>query len=396
MNNTRNAKWIKDLHQLSLELPKRHKNLFFSREGKYFYEDIDNLKSDIDMYDDYEVMVSIAKIVATIKDAHTYVSLPVRFLCPVELYWFSDGIYVVSVVEEYKEMLHSRIVSINGKDINKIIEALTEIISHENKQFLKSQLPKYIPAIELLYGLEIVDDLDELDFTYETSKGQLRTSKVKSLSISEAKKKLEKINEKIHRDKLPFYRRKNSCYYWYEYIIEFDTVYFNYGLCKEDAYKDVRSFTEDLIKIINNRKPEKLVIDIRNNFGGNSALLDPFIVYLSKNERLNKKGKIFVIIGRDTFSSALLNAISLKEKTEAIFIGEGTGGKPNCYGEVERFTLTNSRLVVAYSTEYFKAIEDDGVLYFEPDIDIELTIKDYIENIDPCLEYVLNLQSFQS
>lgn len=391
MDNTRNDRWIEDIEQLSSELPKRHKNLFFSREEKNFYEDIENLKRDIDLYDDYEVMVAIAKIAASIGDAHTYVTLPVRFLCPIELYWFSDGIYVVSTIEEYKEMLHKRITGINGKDISKVIEALTKMISHENKQFLKSQLPKYIPAIELLYGLEVTDDMDILDFTFETFQGNDKTITVKALPISEAREKLNKINEEKDKTKPPFYRRKNSCYYWYKYIIEYDAVYFNYGLCKDNTDKDVRTFTEELIKFINSRTPEKLVIDLRNNSGGNSSLLDPFISYLSKNERLNKKEKIFVIIGRNTFSSALLNAISLKEKTEAIFIGEGTGGKPNCYGEVGRFTLINSRLVVAYSTEYFQATEDDVVLTFEPDVNIDLTIKNYIENEDPCLEYVLKL-----
>ena len=40
--------------------------------------------------------------------------------------------------------------------------------------------------------------------------------------------------------------------------------------------------------------------------------------------------------------------------TEAIFIGEPTGGRPNHFGEVKSFNLPNSGLSVRYSTKYFR------------------------------------------
>jgi C-terminal processing protease CtpA/Prc len=178
--------------------------------------------------------------------------------------------------------------------------------------------------------------------------------------------------------------------YEFEYIKKYNTVYFNYSSCRNMLEKDVLTFSEELIMFIEENNIEKLVIDLRNNFGGDSTLLDPFIKYVSNNVGLNKKGNIFVIVGRDTFSSALLNAFSLKENTEALFIGEPTGGKPNCYGEVQRFSLKNSGLSITYSTEYYKLIEDDDRLSFEPDIIIDLSINNYINNEDPCLEYALS------
>jgi hypothetical protein len=79
-------------------------------------------------------------------------------------------------------------------------------------------------------------------------------------------------------------------------------------------------------------------------------LLMPFINQIKANKKINKKGRLFVIIGRQTFSSAILNAISFKNNTEAIFVGEPTGGKPNHYGEIKVFTLKNSPIRVQYST----------------------------------------------
>ncbi len=102
---------------------------------------------------------------------------------------------------------------------------------------------------------------------------------------------------------------------------------------------DVFTFCKELIKFIEDHVVEKLIIDLRNNFGGNSSLLDPFIEDIKHCDKINKKGNLFVIIGRETFSSALLNAFSLKENTSAIFLGEPTGGKPNCYGELEKINF---------------------------------------------------------
>ena len=58
-------------------------------------------------------------------------------------------------------------------------------------------------------------------------------------------------------------------------------------------------------------------------------------------------------------------------------IGEPSGGKPNCYGEILRFNLPNSKFSVSYSTKYYKLIDDDNVDALYPDKMVEETIEDY-------------------
>ncbi|MFW5827416.1 MAG: hypothetical protein ACOCU4_04955 [Alkalispirochaeta sp.] len=58
-----------------------------------------------------------------------------------------------------------------------------------------------------------------------------------------------------------------------------------------------------------------------------------------------------VIIGRDAFSFAVLNAITLKQEAGAQFVGEPSGGRPNHYGEVKMFELPNLGRTVQYSTK---------------------------------------------
>lgn len=389
MDLTRKDRWIEDIDMLYSELPKRHKNLFFNISRSDFKAKVEGLKSKVQDLDDMEITVNISKIVASIGDAHTSVNMPVYYLCPLEFYWFSDGIYITKTSERYQELQYGKITHINRIPIEQVIEKLSSIISHENTSFLKSLLPKYLQASEILYGLEITDDVENVAYTISGVDGIEKEYEVKFYPFKDAVQMLSSNANVVSQGNLPLYRRNEDKLYWFEYIKSFKTVYFNYKACREMEGQSVYDFGKDLLEYIERNDVEKLVIDLRNNHGGNSTILDPFIRDLKNQNKINSKGSLFVIIGRDTFSSALLNAYSLKNKTNAILVGEPSGGKPNCYGEVKRFTLKNSGLVIGYSTKFYEIIQDNDQPSLFPHVSIELTIDCYIENRDPCLEYIL-------
>jgi len=102
---------------------------------------------------------------------------------------------------------------------------------------------------------------------------------------------------------------------------------------------------------------------------------------------LNREGKLFVAIDRGTFSSAILNAISMSKRTKSIFVGEPTGGSPVHYGEVRKLTLPNSRIQVSCSTVLWKTTSDTSEA-FMPDILIERTFEDYYLMMDRVIEAI--------
>jgi hypothetical protein len=55
-----------------------------------------------------------------------------------------------------------------------------------------------------------------------------------------------------------------------------------------------------------------------------SSVINPLLNYLA-NSGYNEFGKLFVIINRGTFSSALLNAITLNQEYNSILLGVNTG-----------------------------------------------------------------------
>ena len=95
------------------------------------------------------------------------------------------------------------------------------------------------------------------------------------------------------------------------------------------GYDSLGENTRKLFQLIHSNPTKRLVIDIRQNGGGDffegrRHLIQP----LKKQPALNQKGRLFVIIGRQTFSAAMVNAIDFRKETNAILVGEPIGERP--------------------------------------------------------------------
>ncbi len=375
--------WIEDIDYLAKQLPREHKNLFANLKKTVFEQEIEELKQEIPNLSENEIVANISRIVAMVGDAHTTLGLNVTRAYPLSFYWFEEGIYLAYATAEYKEALYCKLTKINGHKLEEVMDILCTVISHENEAQLKSKIPQYLIFTDMLLGLGLISNPYMVEYTFMDRMGEEFSLIVEPISATGGRPELIGGMEAT-----PLYCESPEQYYWYRYLEDAKTVYFKYNACSNMQDQSVSSFTKELLSFVDKNPVEKLVIDLRNNGGGNSALLDSFINKLKKNKKLNQEGKLFVIIGRETFSSAILNAASLKNKTTAIFVGEPTGGRPNHYGEVKYFRLPNSQMYVTYSTKYFTYFKED-VPTFVPDIAVELSIDDYIHGKDPVLETIL-------
>jgi hypothetical protein len=364
MNKNWEERWNEDIDFLRESLCSNHKNLFFNINREKFEEKILELKTKVNELDYDEMKVEISRIVAMVKDAHTAISFPVERYIPLRFYCFVDGLYIIQVSEGYEKLLYKKVTAIEDLEINHVMQALAKIISYENKYFLKAQVAKYLQAADVLYGLLICDDKMKIKITVENETIEVETVKQNKLHY------LENIN-------LPLYAERSSENYWFKYINADKLLYIKYNSCREDSIP-LKDKITNTIKFIEKNNISNITLDLRNNLGGDSLLLSPLVEYLKNNYNINKNENLNVIIGRETFSSALLNAYELKNKCNAILIGEPTGGKPNCYGEILRFNLPNSKFSVSYSTKYYKLIENDNIDALYPDKIVEESIEDYL------------------
>lgn len=379
---TRHDKWTTDIDFLAKELPKRHKNLFFQLDRGDFHREIERLKEQVDHLTDEELTVGLTRLVASVGDGHTMVYPDFRLMYPLRLYWFEEGIYAFDASTTYQEIINLRLNSVNGIPVADVLAMVRDVVSCDNEAGFKYFATTYMVIPWVLRGLGITDsDEITLGFTDDYGQSTLVTMQPQPVESIEFLAPFSQVA------RLPLYMRNPGLYYWYEYLPEQRTMYFQYNVCANMQVQSFKAFTDALFDCIDHNQVEKLVVDIRNNGGGNSLVMSPFISRI-KQSTLNDAARLFVIIGRRTFSSALLNALDLKENTEATFVGEPTGGKPNHYGEVRTLSLPNTGLTVGYSTKYFRhsQIDTDSL---EPDILIEPRIAALVQGRDPVMDWIM-------
>ena len=118
--------------------------------------------------------------------------------------------------------------------------------------------------------------------------------------------------------------------------------------------------------------------------------MQPLINGLIRRDKLNQPGKLFVIIGRYTFSAAINVAASLNANTNAIFVGEPTPTGPNFTGESNVITLPYSRLAASISNLYWQNTWTmDTRPWIAPLLYVPVTFDAYKSRRDPALEAIL-------
>lgn len=372
--------FINDLNYLKSTLPQKHTNLFSKITEQDFDTKINNIIAKSDSLNYETFTAELLKLIVSIRDEHTQIEFVNNKIFPIQFEGFKEGIYVKGIDSTNSDLLGTQLTAINNIPIETIIDRYKQVILSENQSFFDVRFLHYLNSPVFLKGLGINKSTTEILFTLKSLDRKETKVLLKSIPISE-KQKL--VLAKPYATRLS---SKNKSYYFYEYIKGEKVLYFNYNSCRDDVKLPFVNFNNELFSLINSEKPEKIIIDLRNNSGGNSGILRPFIDSIA-NSYLNKKGKLFVLIGKQTFSSAVMNAVALKRNTAAILVGESTSGNINHYGEVRGFALPKSKIVIAYSTKYWENWKGKkGALI--PDVKINYSFKNFSDNKDEAIEYV--------
>ena len=166
-------------------------------------------------------------------------------------------------------------------------------------------------------------------------------------------------------------------------------MYFGFNAVAENEGESFGESIDSMMTQIEQKKLEYLIIDMRMNGGGNTGLVLPLLHALVRNERINQPGKLFVIIGRRTFSAAQNTVNMLELHTHATFVGEPSGSRPNFVGESTYIVLPYSKLRVYCSSRYWQqAVSTDKRKWIQPQIAAEMSFEDFKMNRDPCLEAI--------
>jgi hypothetical protein len=373
--------WRQDLHYLAKQLPSRHKNAFHTTTREKFANAVAELDAAIPTLQPHEVIVGMMRIVAMVGDAHTEMyGFGVSFRrFPLSLYWFGNELRVTRTGARYQQAAGAKVVQIGDFKIADTSARVAQLIAHENDYWVRLLSAGYIPFAEILHALKVIPNLQRARWTFEDDKGNQFSLDFDATTTGEA---IEWVSAS---PELPLYRQKQDEQFWFTYLTESQTVYANF----KGYHEKFNERASELLNLIKQKSPKRLVIDMRQNTGGDfTKVRNLLLPDLKRRPGLRAPGSFYVITGRATQSAAVVNAIDFRKEMKAILVGEPTGGRPNGYSEKDDFKLPNSRLTVGYSTRYYK-FQDTDTAAVMPDKLIEPSWEAYKSGRDPVMEWIL-------
>ena len=388
------VEWQEDLSYLSSQMRTIHPNIY-SMIQKRSLDSLENtIFERIPNSDDSDILMDLFNFTAAPNDAHTFpfIFFPCYDLhnVPLQIYGFTDGWYVVEAGREYKKLIGLKILEIGSTDINEIFKNHPLLLGVENTQSQKERFTYMVVMPEWLKYHKIIDEIDKVDFTFEDQNGKTYSKSLPSykyfpLFVWSNVSKIS--NNQPHIFTNP---RKD----WYEFtpIIDSRYLYIEYHQCDNQPGKEtVTEFALDLETHIKNNNYERYLIDLRSNDGGNNNVNRELLRVVRDTEKVNQHGKLYILIGRRTFSAAVMFANQLQMQTEAIFVGESTSQGPIFYGRPNIIELPNSKLVIGISSgRTISSLSFDMREEIKPDIEVEYTIDDFHSKMDPVLEAALH------
>jgi hypothetical protein len=328
--------WRQDLEFFANEIATKHRDPFHLVSKADFDQAVSNLRLRIPSMKDYEVVAGLQQLAALIGDGHTFLDtsgLYERF--PLEGFWFGNDFRVVRAAPEYREALGARIVSIGSVSLEEAQKRIQRYVPQgENAWYVLNGSARQLMTVEPLAASGVLPRPGPADFTFEDDSGRRFDLRIRPVPAGTRR------SDEVAIDPVPLPFQHPEDPLWFTYLADSKTVYVDFR-----SYQDLETRSARLWEFIRQYPARRLVIDMRWNQGGNYTKAREYLIYkLIFMPALNRAGHLFVITGRGAFSAGMTNITDFRRETEAILVGEPTGGRPNGYQENHLFELPLSKL----------------------------------------------------
>ncbi|WGH75640.1 S41 family peptidase [Tenacibaculum tangerinum] len=386
---------IEDLEYLNNSLKDAHYNLYAYTSEKDFSENYQNVKQSIakDSVTLLQATTIFQKVISGVNNGHTEIDFPGASY---RTYAYSGGtLFPLEIaVENNKSLIRknfsdnpdikigSEIISINGILMKDILSEIYPQVSAERTYFKNAKIEMI--SFPRLYW-QVFGKQDNFQIKIR-SNGAIKKYSIKAVKLIEGyeMKRTEVLNSKME---ITFFD-KSAC--------------INPGNFSGDEHK-YQSFIDSAFVEINKRKSKNLIIDLRNNAGGNDSFSDYLVSYfadkpfkwnseftlktskfLKEHTRkyndttntyfekiLNHKdgeiynfefdeyqpqpklkrfnGEVYVLVNRQSHSQSAVTASQIQDYKFGTIVGEETGDFPTLYASQFQYTLPNTGIVVKVS-----------------------------------------------
>lgn len=382
--------WTKDIDFYKTNLEHNHIDLYNTISKVEFEKEIQEIKTTLNKKSDAEVIIDLMRLTRKIGDGHTAFSLRgvETHLFPIEIYKINGQWRVIKTTNSHKNLLGKIVTKIDGNSIKAIAKEVSEIAQYvENKQSKIIRTGEYLTICELLFGLQLTKNEFKAEFSFLDD------------SNTESNVLLNAINNKDYYENtlfqsfkiiIPEIQKPNDSkhdYLWFSPIKDTKGIYIKFE--SYPSFEDMEKFGESVINYVKENQIKQVVIDMRNNGGGDFFVGTFLAYYLNLADSIDWKSGVYVLTDKVTFSAATSNASQFRQILNAKVVGEPSGSNPTGYQDMGQFTLPNSGMIITFSKRLFR-FQDKITQGVQPDVYIAYDWESYSIGIDNMMEWVIN------
>jgi hypothetical protein len=373
-----------DIRTLVAELERQHPNPYHDVSREAFHRAADELAASAPSLRRDQLVVGVMRLLALLgeRDGHSGIHplspVPGQNLhaYPLRLHRFPEGFYVARASDA--ALIGARISAIGGIPIEEVEVRVRPLITRDNEWTVLDRLPFFLVVSEVLAGLDLAPV-----FSFELPNGSRRESTFEAISVALHVQRFGGWWQPTTRPGTqPLYLRLRNRSYALSRIDRGRALYVTYNVTTHP-----RGVPSRLIHLARSRRVRRVIVDVRLNGGGDNTTYNGLLQAL-RHRRVNRLGRLRVLIGRRTFSAAGNFAGDVDRNTRARFYGEPTGGAPSQWGDSALIPLPSIGIAAATAVQYIGS-ETDKRLATHADVPVAISAADFFAGRDPVLAAAL-------
>jgi hypothetical protein len=388
----RDAGWRHDLDHLVSEIRRVHARYRREPLPPGFEAEVAALDRDVPASTDAQVFARMQRLLVRLGDGHSvlypfgerlaFPALPVR------LYHFADGWFVVQAPDSQRAWVGRRVVAIGGVPMDTIAARLEAWVSRDNAVGIDWIGPVYLQLGDVLAAIGATRDPRRVTFTLERPRGRPETVTVREGPPLAPNAPKLRAPAGIAA---PLWQRAIERPFWLAELPAPRALYLQFNQVADADSERLEDFAVRLRGLLARDSIKDLVVDVRHNNGGNGYLLGELHRTLVWFTAAAPAHRLFVLMGRNTFSAAQSFLNRLEHDTPAILVGEPSSSHPDFAGEDTALRLPWSGVRGSISSRFHMVDGADTRVWIAPDLPVRLTSADWLGGRDPALDAVLEV-----
>ena len=379
--------WLQDLEAYKTGLEQKHIDVYNKISEADFASELALIKSSIDNKTDFQVVMDLMRLTRKIGDGHTSVSLSnvETNNFPFEIQQFGNDWRIVKIAKPFAHLLGTQLIAVDETPIAIVTQKVGEVAQFiENPHSKIIRTAQYFPISEVLFELKLIKQKDKATFSFKKDDGTVFTETLAISDISDESVEYEKLTISVPEIKNP----QDTSFedFWYAPISGTSGLYIHFE--SYPPFEKMMQIAEEMVGYIFQNNIRELVIDLRNNGGGDLYVGLVLANALNLADPVDWQSGVYVLADKVTFSAAASNTALFRELLNAKIVGEPTGSNPTGFQDMDTFELPNSKLVVCYSKRLFRIQEEfsEGV---QPDVPIQYEWESFSRGEDNMLQWII-------